>query len=108
MKTSIKILFTFMSAVLIAVALFAINDGTYRLFKKGIGYEYLVGDEAAMSGKGLLIVAVLPLLVWLPKKMVGWSIVAWWFAFMGWIFIPFTLGEIPQDAHGKKEQASNR
>jgi hypothetical protein len=51
----------------------------------------MVGDDAIWFGKTCLILAVLPLIVWLPKPWVGYGVAAWWLGLMAWLFVPFFL-----------------
>jgi hypothetical protein len=50
-----------------------------------------MGDDAVWFGQTCLLLAVLPLLVWLPKRWVGIGVSVWWVALMAWLFVPFFL-----------------
>ena len=86
-----KWLFTAISLVLVFVGLLAIVTETHTGSSKYTGIWTMVGDDAIWFGKTCLILAVLPLIVWLPKSWVGYGVAAWWLGLMAWLFLPLVL-----------------
>ncbi|BDT73524.1 hypothetical protein os4_30750 [Comamonadaceae bacterium OS-4] len=86
-----KWLFTAISLVLVFVGLLAIVTKTHTGSSKYTGIWTMVGDDAIWFGKTCLLLAVLPLIVWLPKPWVGYGVAAWWLGLMAWLFVPFVL-----------------
>ena len=88
MKTRVKLLFTSISAVLILIGVQAIVTQRHTGYVRFQGVRTAVGDDALWMGKTCLLLAVLPLLTWLPKRWIGFGLSAWWVALMAWLFMP--------------------
>lgn len=91
MKTRVKLLFTSISIVLILIGLLAIVTKTHVGYSRFEGFSTVIDDEAIWFGETCLLLAVLPLLVWLPGRWIGFSVSVWWIALMAWLFVPFAL-----------------
>lgn len=89
MKTGVKLLFASISAVLIFIGVLAIATQTHTGYSRYEGLRTIMGDDAIWFGQTCLLLAVLPLLVWLPKRWVGIGVSVWWVALMAWLFVPF-------------------
>jgi len=88
MKTSVKWLFTAIAAVLAAVGAAAIVTEVHTSSTRFQGVVTVFGDDAVWVGQTVLLLAALPLLVWLPVRWVGWAGAVWWVVLMAWIFGP--------------------
>jgi hypothetical protein len=83
-----KILFTCIGGIMAVVGVAAISFETHTGYARGIGIRTLIGSDAVWFGQTCLVLAVLPMLVWVKRTWVGWSVVVWWLVLMGWIFVP--------------------
>jgi hypothetical protein len=86
MKTSAKWLFTAISAALAVAGTLAIVTEVHTSSSRYHGVVTVFGDDAVWAGQTALLLAVLPLLVWLPPRWVGWAGAFWWLVLMAWIF----------------------
>ncbi len=86
MTLPVKLLFTAISVVLAAVGVAAIVTGVHTASTRFHGVVTLFGDDAVWAGQTGLLLAALPLLVWLPPRWVGWAGAVWWLVLMVWIF----------------------
>jgi len=84
-----KLLFTGIGATLAAVGVSAILTKTHTGYVRFLGIRTASGDDAVWFGKACLLLAVLPLMVWLPARWVGIAITLWWLVLMAWLFLPF-------------------
>ncbi len=91
MKDRSKLLFAGISAVLIAVGMLAVMTESHTGYSRLVGIRTLLGSEAIWFGRTCLLLAVLPLLVWLPSRWLGAGAVIWWVSFMAWVFGSFML-----------------
>ena len=91
MTTSMKLVFTGISATLTAIGLLAIMTKTHTGYVRFQGILTVIGDDAAWVGQTCLLLAVLPLLVWLPARWVGVGVALWWMGLMAWLFVPFFI-----------------
>ena len=89
MKNDAKWLFFGIAAVLILIGVLAIMTETHTGYVRFQGLRTLTGNDAVWFGKTCLLLAVLPLLTWLPKRWVGIGVSAWWVTLMAWLFVPF-------------------
>lgn len=89
MNTLPKLLFTGIGATLAVIGVLAILTKTHTGYVRFLGIRTVLGDDAVWFGKVCLLLAVLPLLVWLPARWVGPAITLWWLALMAWLFLPF-------------------
>jgi hypothetical protein len=71
MKQRAKLLFACISVVLVTVGVLAIITETQTSASRFEGIRTAVGDDAVWAGKTFLILAMLPMMVWLPKRWVG-------------------------------------
>jgi hypothetical protein len=88
MKTSVKWLFTAIAAVLAVVGAAAILTEVHTSSTRHQGVVTVFGNDAVWVGQTVLFLAVLPLMVWLPVRWVGWAGAIWWLVLMAWIFGP--------------------
>ncbi len=86
-----KLVFTALSAVIFCVGLVAIVTETHTATSRFEGYRTVVGADAVWVGQTAVLLAILPVLVWLPKRWVGLGVSMWWVALMAWLFLPFAL-----------------
>lgn len=91
MQVRMKLLFTGISAALAVLGGLAIVTQSARVSPRFEGVRTILGDDAVWLGKTSLLLAVLPLLVWLPARWVGIAITLWWLALMVWLFAPFFI-----------------
>lgn len=91
MKMSAKWLFTVIAAVFVALGAAAIVTEVHTTSSRLRGIVTVFGDDAVWAGQTALLLAVLPLLVWLPARWVGWACAVWWLVLMAWIFGPMVL-----------------
>ena len=88
MKSSAKWLFTAIAAVLAAVGAAAIVTELHSGSTRHRGIVTFYGSDAVWMGQTILLIAAVPLLVWLPSRWVGWAGAVWWLVLMVWIFGP--------------------
>ena len=86
MTIPVKLLFTAIAAVLAGVGVAAIVAEVHSGSTRHRGIVTLYGGDAVWMGQTILLIAAVPLLVWLPQRWVGWAGVVWWLVLMGWIF----------------------
>ena len=86
MTLSLKLLFTAIAAVLAAAGVATIVTEVHTASTRFQGVVTLFGDDAIWAGQTALLLAALPLLVWLPPRWVGWAGAVWWLVLMVWIF----------------------
>ena len=91
MNNSPKFVFTGIAALLATIGVLAIVTETHTGYSRFEGIRTLLGDDAVWFGRTCLLLAVLPLLVWLPKGWVGLGISVWWVSLMSWLFGPFLI-----------------
>jgi hypothetical protein len=88
MKTSAKLLFTAIALVLAAAGTLAIVTEVHTSSTRYQGVVTVFGTDAVWVGQTVVLLAALPLLVWLPPRWVGWAGAVWWLVLMAWIFGP--------------------
>ncbi|MDM7942505.1 MAG: hypothetical protein QUV35_07740 [Hydrogenophaga sp.] len=81
-----RLLCTLCAAFLAALGLLAIVTETHSGYARFKGQVTLLGDQAVSMGLVILCLALLPLVVWVPRRWIGWTLVAWWLLLMGTIF----------------------
>ncbi|MDZ4280449.1 MAG: hypothetical protein U1C04_06725 [Hydrogenophaga sp.] len=81
-----RTLCTLCAAFIAVLGLLAIVTETHSGYARFKGHVTLVGDQAVDMGLVILCTALLPLVVWVPRRWIGWSLVAWWLLLMGTIF----------------------
>jgi hypothetical protein len=91
MTIPVKLLFTAIAAVLATVGIAAIVTEVHSASTRFHGAVTVLGDDAVRAGQTALLLAAVPLLVWLPQRWVGWAGAVWWLVLMGWIFGPLIL-----------------
>ncbi len=91
MKTSVKWLFTAIAVVMATVGTLAIVTEVHTASTRFHGIVTVFGEDAVWAGQTGLLLAALPLLVWLPARWVGWAGAVWWLVLMAWIFGPMFL-----------------
>jgi uncharacterized membrane protein len=47
----------------------------------------LLDDQTVSMGFVLLCMALLPLVVWVPRRWIGWALVGWWLLSMATVFL---------------------
>jgi len=83
----VKLLFAGMAAVLAGLGVLAIVTEVHTGSTRRHGIVTLFGDNAVWLGQTLLLLALLPLAVWLPARWVGAAITIWWLTLMAWLFV---------------------
>ena len=91
MKLLAKLLFSGMAAVLLAIGALAIATETHTGYARFQGVRTLLGDDAVWFGQTCLLLAALPLAVWLPRAWVGAGVCLWWVSLMVWLLGPLLL-----------------
>ena len=91
MTSTLKLVFTGIAATLATLGLWAILTKTHTGYVRFQGVRTVLGDDAVWVGKTCLLLAVLPLLVWLPARWVGAGVALWWVSLMAWLFVPFLM-----------------
>ena len=91
MTNSMKLVFTGISATLAAIGLLAIMTKTHTSSVRFQGIVTVIGDDAVWVGQIGLLLAVLPLLVWLPARWFGVGVALWWVGLTAWLFVPFFM-----------------
>jgi hypothetical protein len=86
MTLPVKLLFTAIAAVLAGVGTAAIVNEVHSASTRFQGVVTVFGDDAVWAGQTALLLAAVPLLVWLPQRWVGWAGAVWWLVLMVWIF----------------------
>jgi uncharacterized membrane protein len=81
-----KILCTLCAFFLGALGTLAIVTETHSGYARFKGHVTLLGDQAVGMGLVILCLALLPLVVWVPRRWVGWALVLWWLLLMATIF----------------------
>lgn len=82
-----KLLLSVIGALFAATGTVAIVTEVHTASTRRSGIVTLLGDDAVFVGQTCLVLAVLPLLVWLPSRWVAPAIVTWWVGLMAWIFV---------------------
>ncbi len=80
-----RTLCTLCSAFIAVLGLLAIATETHSGYARFKGQVTLVGEQAVSMGIVILCMAMLPLVVWVPRRWVGWTLVAWWLLLMATI-----------------------
>jgi hypothetical protein len=80
-----KILCSLAAAVLAAVGLAAIGFQSHTGQARFKGIVTLQGGAAIDFGIVMLWMALMPLVVWLPRRWVGWSLVVWGGGVLVWL-----------------------
>lgn len=80
-----RTLCTLCAAFVAALGLLAIATETHSGYARFKGHVTLVGEQAVSMGFVILCMALLPLVVWVPRRWVGWTLVAWWLLLMATI-----------------------
>jgi hypothetical protein len=88
MKLSPKLLFTTIALAFALVGIAAILSEQHTGYTRFQGIRTVFGEEAIWKGQTCLLLAALPLTVWLPSRWVGTAIAVWWLSLMIWLFAP--------------------
>ena len=81
-----RTLCTLCAAFIAALGLLAIGTETHSGYARFQGHVTLVGDQAVSMGLVILCIALLPLVVWVPRRWLVRSLLAWWVLLMATIF----------------------
>jgi hypothetical protein len=81
-----RVLCTLCALFIAALGLLAIVTETHSGYARFQGHVTLVGDQAVSMGLVILCMALLPLVVWVPRRWIGWTLTAWCLLLMGTIF----------------------
>ena len=68
------------------LGMLAIVTETHSGYARLKGYVTLLGDPAVSMGFVILCMALLPLVVWVPRRWIGWALVGWWLLLMATVF----------------------
>lgn len=82
----LRVLFTTISVILIISGSVSIITGVSTSSTKLGGIVTLTGVDATWSGMTAMLIGLLPLIVWLPKRYVGLCVIIWWVGLMSWLF----------------------
>ena len=86
MKPAAKWLFTATGLTFAVIGVLAIVTEVHTGSTRRHGIVTLFGDNAVLIGQTCLLLAALPLSVWLPARSVVKALVLWWLALMAWLF----------------------
>ena len=86
MEVGVKWLFTLMAVAFMSVGVLAIVTESHTGYAKHIGMVTNGGEDAIWWGKTFLLLGVMPMFVWIPKRFLVVFLVTWWVALMAWIF----------------------
>ncbi|MDO9250762.1 hypothetical protein [Hydrogenophaga sp.] len=86
MKPAAKWLFTAISVTFAALGVLAIVTEVHTGATRRQGIVTVFGDDAVWIGQTCLLLAALPLAVWLPARWVGKALVLWWLALMALLY----------------------
>jgi hypothetical protein len=81
-----RLLCTLCAAFIAGLGTLAIVSETHSGYARLKGYVTLQGEQAVAMGTVLLCMALLPLVIWVPRRWIGWALVAWWLLLMATIF----------------------
>ena len=81
-----KLLCTLSALLLGALGMAAIVTKTHTGYARFQGLVTLLGDQAVSMGFVFLCMALLPMVVWVPRRWIGWALVSWWLLLMATIF----------------------
>jgi hypothetical protein len=82
-----KLLFTAMSVVLMVLGLAAILMESHTGVDKRGHVVTLQGGQAVWMGQTLMLLGVMPLAAWVPKRYLVWFLSGWGFGFLSWVFV---------------------
>lgn len=85
MTRPVKLLFSGIAVALAAVGLPAIVTRSHTGYARYEGIRTLQGPDAVWFGETCLILALMPLVVWLPPRMVKPALIAWGCVLIGWL-----------------------
>jgi hypothetical protein len=86
-STLARILCTLCAVFIAGLGSLAIVSETHSGYARFKGHVTLLGDQAVSMGLVMLCMAMLPLVVWVPRRWVGWALTAWWLLLMATIFL---------------------
>jgi hypothetical protein len=81
-----KLLCTLGALFFAGMGLLAIVSETHSGYARFKGHVTLLGEQAVSMGFVFLCMALLPLMVWVPRRWVGWALAGWWLLLMATIF----------------------
>lgn len=87
MTTRQRLIFSAISAIFLVWGLLAIATGSQTSSSKLGGIVTLTGADATWSGATGILIGLLPLAVWLPKRCVGWYVALSWLGLMSWLYL---------------------
>jgi hypothetical protein len=83
-----KLLCTLCALFIAAWGLLAIVTETHSGYAKFKGPVTFLGDQAIAAGVVIVCTALLPLVVWVPRRWLVRALLAWWVLLMACIFVP--------------------
>ena len=86
-----KLLFSLIAGAFIAAGAMTISNETHTGSTKYSGVVTLVGPAAVSFGWVVIVLGLLPLFVWLPRKAVVPYLCAWFVAVMAAVFVPLFM-----------------
>lgn len=81
-----KLLFGAIALTLFAVGLAAIVLESHTGSTKRHGLVSIEGDDAVWMGKTLMLLGLMPLMAWVPRRFIGLFAWVWGVGFLGWVF----------------------
>ncbi|MBV1732529.1 MAG: hypothetical protein KUA38_09820, partial [Hydrogenophaga sp.] len=85
-KPAAKWLFTAIGVTFAALGVLAIVTEVHTGSTRRQGVVTVFGDDAVWIGQTCLLLAALPLAVWLPARWVGKALALWWLALMALLY----------------------
>lgn len=82
---TVKLLLSAVAVVFAAVGIAAIVFESHTGMARRVGMVSLSGERAVEAGLMLLLLAALPLAVWLPRRALAPTLLLWWLGVMAWL-----------------------
>lgn len=83
-----RTLCTLCALFIAAWGMLAIVTETHSGYARFKGPVTFVGDQAVAAGVVIVCTALLPLVVWVPRRWIVRALLAWWVLLMACIFVP--------------------
>lgn len=81
-----KWLFTCISVAMMALGVAAVLMERHSGVDKRGHVVTLLGSEAVWMGETLMLLGVMPLAAWVPRRQLVWFLNGWGVAFLAWVF----------------------
>lgn len=85
MDRTARLLFTAIAVVMIGLGVMAILSEVHTASTRRAGLVTVVGSDAVWMGKTLVLLGMMPLVAWVPKRFVGLALGLWVTAWAVWL-----------------------